>query len=168
MVMTFVMTGTSISMHNHHGHSLMDTKWFIQSHIAAMFLPSLVMPWLIRVFSIKGMMIAGLLCYGATIGIGLMDTSVQGFWFQLVMLGVGWNFLFVSGTVLLPSTYLAGEQFKAQAFNDGTIFSIRAAASLSAGLAIGATSWQGILLLCLIPIAVMIIFLLRNSVSVKA
>jgi len=168
VVMTFVMTGTPISMHNHHGHSLMDTKWVIQSHIAAMFLPSLIMPWLIRVFSIKGMMIAGLLCYGATISIGLGDTSVQGFWFQLVMLGVGWNFLFVSGTALLPSTYLEGEQFKAQAFNDGTIFSMQAAASLSAGLAISATTWQGILLLCLIPIAVMIIFLLRNSVSVKA
>ena len=37
IVMSFVMTGTPISMHNHFGHSLADTKWVIQSHIAAMF-----------------------------------------------------------------------------------------------------------------------------------
>ena len=41
VVMSFVMTATPISMHLHHGHSLEDTKWVIQSHIAAMFLHSL-------------------------------------------------------------------------------------------------------------------------------
>ncbi|MEE8059511.1 MAG: MFS transporter [Pseudomonadales bacterium] len=168
VVMSFVMTGTPISMHHHHGHSLMDTKWVIQCHIVAMFLPSLISPWLFRLMSIRGMMIIGLVCYGVTVIIGLYDTSVMGFWSQLVLLGIGWNFLFVAGTALLPSTYLEGEQFKAQAFNDSAVFSSQAVAALSAGWAMSATSWETMLLICLIPIGFMIFMLIWSGLSKKS
>ena len=156
VVMSFVMTATPISMHIHNGYSMEDTKWVIQSHIAAMFLPSLLTAWLFKAFSIRGLMIAGLGCYGLTIVIGLSDATVMGFWGQLVMLGIGWNFLFVAGTALLPMSYEGGEQHKAQALNDTAIFSSQAIASLSAGLAVSLLSWESILLLCLLPIAAMI------------
>ena len=157
------MTGTPISMHNHFGHSLEDTKWVIQSHIAAMFLPSLFTPWLFRLFGIRGLMSVGLACYGLTIIIGLIDSSVMGFWSQLVILGIGWNFLFISGTTLLPRTYLKGDKFTAQGFNDSVVFSTQAIASLSAVWAISSTSWQAMLLACLIPIGLMLIILLRSN-----
>ena len=153
MVMSLVMTATPISMHLHHGYSIEDTKWVIQSHIAAMFLPSLLTIWLFKIIKIRGMMIAGLLCFTATIIIGLVDASVLGYWGQLVMLGIGWNFLFVSGTALLPSSHRPGEHYKAQAVNDSVIFSTQAIAALSAGWAISVISWQSLLLLCLIPMA---------------
>jgi MFS family permease len=160
MVMSFIMTATPISMHLHHGHTLEDAKWVIQSHITAMFLPSLITPWLFRLVGIRGLMCAGLACYGITIIVGLSDTSVIGFWGQLVMLGVGWNFLFVSGTALLPSTYREGEQFKVQALNDTVVFSSQAVASLSAGWAINSVSWHALLLICLMPIALMLALLI--------
>lgn len=165
MVMSLVMTATPITMHLHHGYSIDDTKWVIQSHVAAMFLPSLATIWLFRLFSIRGLMIAGLVCFGATIGIGLYDSSVMGFWGQLVMLGIGWNFLFVSGTALLPSTHREGEHIRAQAFNDSVIFSTQAVAALSAGWAVSIISWQQLLLLCLLPmllIASLLIFQRRK------
>jgi MFS family permease len=160
MVMSFVMTATPISMHLHHGHSMEDTKWVIQSHITAMFLPSLFTPWLFRWLSIRGLMLAGLACYTATIVIGLIDASVLGFWGQLVMLGIGWNFLFVSGTALLPATYQEGERYRAQGLNDSVIFSSQAVASLSAGWAISTLSWQALLIVCLLPMAAMGILLI--------
>ncbi len=156
VVMSFVMTATPVSMHLHHGHSLEDTKWVIQSHIAAMFLPSLFAAWLFRLLGIRGMMIAGLACYGVTVAIGLLDVSVLGFWGQLVMLGIGWNFLFVSGTALLPKAHREGEQYRAQALNDSVVFSTQALASLSAGWAISSVSWQAALLLCLVPMGMMV------------
>ena len=55
VVMSFVMTGTPISMHHTYGHSLVDTKWVIQSHIAAMFLPSLIAPLLNTLFDVKSL-----------------------------------------------------------------------------------------------------------------
>ena len=161
LIMAFIMTGTPISMHNHHGHSLLDTKWVLQSHIAAMFLPSLIAPLLFKWFSIRLLMTAGLACFGLTIIIGSIDTSVMGFWFQLVILGIGWNFMFLSGTALLPSTYRQGEQYKAQAFNDGFVFSLQAIAALTAGVAISVLSWQEILLLCIAPMALMFILLIK-------
>jgi len=160
MVMSFVMTATPIGMHLHHGHSLEDTKWVIQSHIAAMFLPSLFTAWLFRWLGVRGLMLAGLACYGTTIIIGLLDLSVAGFWGQLVMLGIGWNFLFVSGTALLPMAYREGEQFRAQALNDAIIFTCQAIASLSAGWAVSTASWQALLLLCLLPMATLLVLLL--------
>lgn len=159
VVMSFVMTGTPISMHHTYGHSLVDTKWVIQSHIAAMFLPSLIAPLLFKWLGIRGLMTAGLACYGATIGIGYYDISVNGFWLQLVLLGVGWNFLFVAGTALLPTSYKESDRFKAQAFNDSTVFSLQALASLSAGWALNLISWQQMLLLCTIPISLMLLVL---------
>ena len=132
-VMSFVMTATPISMHMHEGHSMADTKWVLQSHIIAMFLPSLLTPWLFRLLGIKGLMLVGLCCYTVTIAIGMTDSSVAGFWGQLVMLGIGWNFLFVSATALLPLGYSEGEDFRAQSLNDTVVFSTQAVASLSAG-----------------------------------
>ncbi len=45
-VMSFIMTATPVSMHVMDGHSLGHTKWVIQSHIVAMFLPSLIAAWI--------------------------------------------------------------------------------------------------------------------------
>ena len=163
VVMSFVMTGTPISMHHTYGHSLIDTKWVIQSHIAAMFLPSLIAPLLFKKLGIRGMMVAGLACYCATIAIGYYDVSVKGFWMQLVLLGVGWNFLFVSGTALLPRTYEERDKFKGQAINDLTVFTFQALASLSAGWALGLINWQQMLLICLLPIAMMFVLLLIEA-----
>ena len=167
VVMSFVMTGTPISMHHIYGHSLVDTKWVIQSHVAAMFLPSLITPLLFKLMGIRGMMVAGLTCYSATIAIGLQDVSVDGFWFQLVLLGIGWNFLFVSGTALLPSTYEEQDKFKGQAINDFTVFTFQALASLSAGWALGLIDWQQMLLLCSIPIGMMVLILLFESLLTR-
>jgi len=163
IVMSFVMTGTPISMHHIHGHSLIDTKWVIQSHIAAMFMPSFIAPLLFKHLKIKGMMVLGLVCYCATIIIGVFDTSVSGFWLQLVLLGMGWNFLFVAGTALLPSSHREEDKFKAQRLNDFTVFSISAVAALSAGWAINIMTWQQMLLGCLIPVVLMIIVLVRDA-----
>ena len=163
VVMSFVMTGTPISMHHVYGHSLIDTKWVIQSHIAAMFLPSLIAPLLFKKLGIRGMMVAGLACYCATIAIGYFDVSVKGFWMQLVLLGIGWNFLFVSGTALLPRTYEDRDKFKGQAINDLTVFTFQALASVSAGWALGLINWQQMLLICLLPIAMMFVLLLIEA-----
>jgi len=165
IVMSFVMTGTPISMHHVHGHSLEDTKFVIQSHIAAMFLPSMIAPFIFRAVGIRGTMILGLLCYCVTIVLASLDTSVQGFWFQLVFLGVGWNFLFLAGTSLLPSAYSESEKYKAQALNDGIVFSAQAIAALSAGWAMTLLSWPQMLIICIAPVLLMVAMLVQGRLK---
>lgn len=165
-IMTFIMTATPISMHHHHGHNLADTKWVIQSHIAAMFLPSLITPWLIARFGIPRLIFIGLCAYFVCGLIAFLDQQVWSFWSALVLLGIGWNFLFVAGTSLLPSTYHASEQFAAQAVNDVTVFSIQAVAAIGSGWVISRFGWQYLLLCCLPLCALLALLLWRHKQSV--
>lgn len=158
-LMVYVMSATPMSMHHHYGHSLADSKWVIQSHLAAMFLPSLLAPLMIRIFGLYGMMLWGLGLYALCVVVGLVGQGVGHFWWALVLLGIGWNFLFVAGTSLLPQCYRAGEKFKVQAFNDAIIFSVQALTTLSAGWVLQLWGWQMILLSCL-PLMLLLLSLL--------
>ena len=146
-VMSFIMTATPVTMHVMEGHSLEHTKWVIQSHIIAMFLPSLVTAWIIKKLGLSKMMITGLVAYLLCIVIGFAGKHLGNYWVSLILLGVGWNFLFIGATTLLPRCYNAGERFKVQAVNDFVIFGTQAVASLSAGWFIFAVGWKTLLLI---------------------
>lgn len=146
-VMSFIMTATPVHMHVMEGHSLEHTKWVIQSHIIAMFLPSLVTAWIIKKLGISKMMITGLVAYLVCIVIAFAGHHLMNYWVSLVLLGVGWNFLFIGGTTLLPQSYKPSERFKVQAVNDFVIFGTQAVASLSAGWFIFALGWKTLLLI---------------------
>ncbi len=145
-LMSYLMTATPLSMHQHNGHSLLETKWVIQSHIVAMFLPSLFTAWLVKKFGLKALMLAGTLMYGSVIIIAFAGEQVIHYWWALVLLGVGWNFLFLSGTSLLPLSYLPSEKHKVQALNDFILFGFQAVASLLAGWVLYKAGWYGVLL----------------------
>jgi len=72
----------------------------------------------------------------------LTGTGFQSFAAALILLGVGWNFLYVGGTTLLTTTYTAAERGRAQATNDLSIFAVGLLSSLSAGALLDATGWQ--------------------------
>ncbi len=146
-VMSFIMTATPVSMHVMDGHSLGHTKWVIQSHIVAMFLPSLITAWVIKKMGISKMMITGLIAYLICIAIAFAGKQLGNYWVSLVLLGVGWNFLFIGATTLLPQSYKPSERFKVQAVNDFVIFGVQAIASLSAGWFIFAVGWKMLLLI---------------------
>lgn len=145
-VMSYVMTATPISMHHHFSHSLADTKWVIQSHVMAMFLPSLFTAYIVKKTGLLGMIWIGLGAFGLSLFTGYMLTNVTGFWFSLVLLGVAWNFMFVGATILLPTTHSEESRFAAQGINDLAVFSVQAAASLSAGVMLSWLGWELLLL----------------------
>ncbi len=127
-VMSYVMTASPLSMHQLDHHDLDATKWVIQSHIIAMYLPSLFSAVLIRFFGVSRFMAAGTLVYLLVILVALAGQEVMHYWWAMVLLGIGWNFLYTAGTVLLPETYQNSERFKVQATNDFIIFFIQAIA----------------------------------------
>lgn len=168
-VMSYVMTATPVSMHHVQGHSLLDTKWVIQSHICAMFLPSFFSGLLISRFGAKKMMLVGLLVYVLCGLIALSGQALMHYWLGLVLLGVGWNFLFVAGTALLPDSYVAEERFKVQGLNDFTVFVCQAIASLSSGVVIFNFGWNAMILFAS-PMLILLMFVLwrwhRSDVAV--
>ena len=148
-VMTFMMTATPISMHKHAGHSLEATKLVIQSHIVAMYLPSLVFAWFFDRLGYKGMMWIGAGIYLLCILVAMINTDFLHFWLALVLVGVGWNFLFLSGTNLLSQGYRTDERFRVQSVNDFLVFSIQALASLGSGWVLYQWQWSGVLWACI-------------------
>ena len=150
-VMSYVMTATPVTMHKLLGHPVVDTKWVIQVHICAMYLPSFFSGLLIQRFGQLKMMWAGLLCYAATIVVAYLGTGLINFYGGLILLGIGWNLLFVSGTSLLPQSYRAGESFKVQGVNDFSVFGLQAAAALSSGAIVYNFGWN-VLLFSALPV----------------
>ncbi len=160
-VMSYIMTATPVSMHHMDGHSLADTKWVIQSHIFAMFLPSFFSGRLIERFGAPRIMLAGLVVYLACGMIALSGKDLMHYWLGLVLLGIGWNFLFVAGTALLPTCYRAEERFKVQGLNDFVVFGFQAIASLSSGVVIFYFGWDNLVWLAL-PMLLLHLVILAN------
>jgi MFS family permease len=151
-VMSFIMTATPISMHVHDHHSDVDTAWVIQSHLLAMYGPSLFTGRLIGRIGVRAGMGIGLTLMLVCVVIDSAGRDLMHYWWGLVTLGVGWNLLFVAGTALLTTTYLPAERYRAQAVNEFAVFGTQALASLLAGPAIHLLGWRSLNLATLLPL----------------
>ncbi len=160
-VMSLVMTATPLHMHVINGHSLDATKWVLQSHIAAMFAPGFVIPWLVRRVGLAGLIALGLAAFAAVTVVVFARFDFLHYWVALVLLGVGWNFLFVGGTTLLAQNYRRAEAFRMQALNDVTLFGLQALAALGAGWLLTTFGWRT-LLLCTLPLLALALLALCN------
>jgi MFS family permease len=159
-VMSFIMTATPISMHVHDHHSDTETAWVIQSHLLAMYGPSLFSGRLIGRIGVRVGMTVGLALMFACVAIASAGHDLMHYWWGLVLLGVGWNLLFVAGTALLTTTYEPAERFRAQAVNEFSVFGTQALASLLAGPAIHLLGWRTLNLATLVPLALFAVTLL--------
>lgn len=140
-IMMLAMTATPIAMAHHH-HSLEASATVIQLHILGMFVPSFFTGGLIARFGVLKIMTAGVLALAAHILISLSGIGFTSFSAALVLLGIGWNFLYVGGTTLLTRAYAPEEKGRAQATNDMTIFVVGFVCSLSAGGLLQHLGWQ--------------------------
>lgn len=141
-VMSLIMTATPLELHTVRGYDLADTAFVIQSHVIAMFVPSLFSGFLIERFGAPRIILAGAALLATTIAGSLITEHFVHYWGALVLLGVGWNLQFVGSTVLLTGVYREEERFKVQAVNDFTVFGVQAVASLSAGALLFAVGWM--------------------------
>ena len=163
-VMTFLMTATPIAMHVHDGYTMDATATIIQSHVMAMFIPSLFAGLLMERFGAPRVMMAGVGALAGCVALAASGHLYMDYWFALVLLGVGWNFLYVGGTILLTRTYRPKERFKAQATNDFTVFGVQAMASLGAGTVIQMMDWSRMVLLVVPLLIVMFAALLAVQI----
>jgi len=142
--MVFVMTATPLAM-KFCGFAIGSTATVISFHILGMFAPSFVTGHIIRHFGERKVLLAGAACFIGTVAIGLAGIDILHFWFALVLLGLGWNFLFVGGTSLLTKCYRPAERAKVQGFNDFLTFTGVAICSLTAGAVEQSWGWNAVL-----------------------
>lgn len=151
-VMNLLMTATPLAM-DICRHPFADTAFILEWHVIGMFAPSFVTGDLIRRFGVLAVIGAGTALMAACIGIALSGVTLMHFWWALVLLGVGWNFMFIGGTALLTETYRSEEKAKAQGTNDFIVFAVQGITSLSSGLLISRQGWDTLNLLALPAVA---------------
>ena len=155
-VMNFLMTATPIAM-NVCGHPYGDAAVVISSHVIGMFAPSFFTGSLIKRFGVIAVLFAGAALNIVAVAAALSGLSVTHFWVSLVVLGIGWNFLYIGGTTLLTQTYRPEERAQAQGFNELMVFVMMTVSSFTSGLTVTAAGWEKVNLAALPLIAVVII-----------
>ena len=142
------------------GFDFADSAHGIQYHVLGMYVPSFFTGGLIRRFGVQRVMAVGAV---VTIAAGIVNLSgieLWNFWLGLILLGIGWNFLFVGGTTLLTETYRPSERAKAQAANEFAVFGTVAISALSSGAVFASGGWEVLNYGIIVPLVGVLITLL--------
>jgi len=142
-MMNMVMTSAplAIVMCN---HSVNDAALGIQWHVLGMYAPSFITGTLILRFGVRKIMAIGLSLIVAAAVVGLLGVALWNFWVGLILLGIGWNFGFISATALVTECHDPHERNKVQAFNDFLIFGVMAVGSFSSGALLARYGWTAV------------------------
>lgn len=163
-VMNLLMTATPLAMMCSN-YNFARTATVIQWHLVAMFAPSFFTGKLIQWLGVLRVMLIGCLLNLGCIGVSVTGLEFAHFQFGLILLGIGWNFLYVGATSLLTETYRKEEKGIVQGLNDTTVFLAVTLATLFAGKLVSSLGWQGINQYAALPIVFMIVWILRTDHS---
>jgi MFS family permease len=140
-VMNLLMTATPLAMQICE-HPFAAAATVIQWHVFGMFFPSFFTGNLIARFGALRIIVVGAVLNVVCIGIALSGVEVLNFQLALLLLGVGWNFMYIGGTALLTEVYRPAERSKTQALNDFLVFGTVALASLGSGKLLYHWGWD--------------------------
>lgn len=157
-VMSLIMTATPLAMQAIR-LPFSDTAFVIQWHVFAMFAPSFFTGQLINRFGLSRIMMTGAVLDVICIAVNLHGATVWHFSAGLMLLGLGWNFLFIGATTLLTETYRASERAKAQGFNDLFVYTTTTLSVLTAGALQHQLGWA-IVNLSVLPLLTVILLAL--------
>jgi MFS family permease len=151
-VMNLLMAASPIAMQQC-SHPFSAVALVLETHVLAMFVPSFFTGHLIKRFGVLRIMAVGVALNLACVLFALSGQDVMHFVGALVMLGLGWNFLYIGGTTLFTETYRAQEKTQAQAAMDTTVAATMALTSFSSGALVTTGGWQWMNLGSLLPMA---------------
>lgn len=158
-VMNLLMAATPLAMKmcsHPYGAAMLVIEW----HIIAMFAPAFGTGWLIVRVGTLPVMFTGILLKLAAIAIAISSTTVTAFWSSMVLIGVGWCFLFVGGTTLLTGACTPAEKAKTQGMNDLLIYLTMGSTSLTSGAILYGFGWNTLNLTALPLLAITAIAIL--------
>jgi MFS family permease len=140
----------------------------LQVHFALMYLPSFFNPAVVSRIGLRGLIACGV----AASGIGCLLTALTEqtlgvYVLELGLSGMGWNFIFNGGTLLLVNTYPTSGKTRAQGLNSLFVYSANLLASFAAGALMASYGWQVVNLACL-PLLVIAVLALRPRGAARA
>ncbi|KAB0466501.1 MFS transporter [Vibrio chagasii] len=157
-VMNILMTATPLAMIGC-GFDFTKAAGVIEWHVLGMFVPAFFTGSLIEKFGSRMMILAGGILFVFCIAINIHGESIWHFRAALVLLGVGWNFMFIAATGLFSQSYQPQNKAKAQAFNEFIVFGCVTVTALLSGWLESTAGWQNLNIYVLpFVLAVIILF----------
>jgi len=140
-LMNLLMTATPIAM-SFCEHPFAAAAFVIEWHVVGMYAPGFVTGTLIKRFGVLNVILLGvILVIGCTI-VALNGNTVAHFVAALVLLGIGWNFMYTGGTTLLTECYSPAEKARTQGANDFIVFTVMGISSLASGAMVSTVGWE--------------------------
>lgn len=149
--MNLIMVSTPLAMVGG-GHHFDHAASVVQWHVVGMYLPSFFTGRWITRFGLYRILGAGALMILLCVAITWSGHGFVQFWTALVLLGVGWNFLYVGGSALLTETYRPAEMSKAQGLNDFLVAGTTAMTALTSGMLFAGFGWGGLTAIVVAPL----------------
>lgn len=160
-VMNILMTATPLAMIGC-GFDFTKAAGVIEWHVLGMFVPAFFTGGLIERFGAKRMILAGAVLFLLCIAINIHGESIWHFRAALVLLGIGWNFMFIAATGLFSQSYQAKNKSKAQALNEFVVFSCVSITALLSGWLESTVGWQ-MLNIYVLPFVLLVIMVFAFS-----
>lgn len=143
IAMVFLMAVTPVHMHQHH-HSTGSISLVLTVHFLGMFGLSVLGGWLAdRLGRVNTISLGSALLIVSYL-VGKLSVTLPGMLVALFLLGLGWNFVFLSGSVLLSDSLKGRNRGRIQGLSDGAVAFGSAGAGLASGLLLGSMGYDGI------------------------
>ena len=139
--MNILMTATPLAMIGC-GFDFDKAAGVIEWHVLGMFVPAFFTGKLIERFGARQMILLGGVLFVLSVMINIHGQSIWHFTTALILLGVGWNFMFIAATGLFSQSYEAHNKSKAQAFNEFFVFSCVTITALLSGWLESTVGWE--------------------------
>ena len=153
-VMNLLMAATPIAMAQC-GHPFSAAALVLEWHVLGMYVPSFFTGKLIKRFGVLPIMSTGLALNIACVLLALNGTDVMHFLGAVMVLGVGWNFLYIGGSTLATETWRPEEKTRAQAALDFCVYATMTVTSFSSGALVTTGGWTAMNLGTLLPIGLL-------------
>jgi MFS family permease len=154
IVMTLLMTVTPIQMTMHAGCSIHDASDTIMWHLIFMYIPAFAVGWTMKRAGIDRAVMIGYGTFIASVVVLLSSDALLAYKAGLILVGVGWNWLYLTSTTLNDSNFFGATRFLAQSAHEFVTMILQCAASLLGGALLVRLGWTTLNLVSLTILAV--------------
>ena len=138
------MVATPLAMEKMYHFPFHNIATAMQLHFLGMFVPSLISGRLIKYLGMRVLLLVGVLIYLLCTYVLVSGHSLWHFYIGLLLLGIGWNFIFISGSNVIALLSTTQTRNFVQGVNTITTSVFNTLGALAAGPLLFAIGWTNL------------------------
>lgn len=160
-LMMLVMLASPLAMHGC-GFAAQDAASVIQWHLLGMFVPSLLTGKLIARYGAAVIAYIGCAILILGCGIAVSGISLMHFHWALMLVGVGWNFMYIGGSTLITQADISIRP-RLQSINEFITFAVTSVTAGATGWMYHHLGWKPLLQLAVVLVLLLCAFVLVDQ-----